>query len=271
MGIKKESKQEITRILEENFDFILNTQDSILNLEKILSTENQKVSMYQINTFMNKKGYRHDKITKAWILINEPNTSNCEYNKSQENSLNQSEFIFNNNENSSMTDDLKDFLKQNSNKKEDSISDENTSNSEETKQEIKIKSTLENISENSLIPEENIIKEIWKITNNTASNFEVVIKHLLSLSKQLSENTLLLSSINANNEINNTNYFKIPSNQMIDIIHGDTKRYELTLVINFVDAIKQKFFLKHPDITGFDKLKDTKILSMALLDYLVSN
>lgn len=54
---------------------------------------------------------------------------------------------------------------------------------------------------------------------------------------------------------------------MIDIIHGDTKRYKLTLV----NIIKQKFFLKHPEITGLDKLKDTKILSMALWDYLASN
>lgn len=93
----------------------------------------------------------------------------------------------------------------------------------------------------------------------------------MSLSKQVSENTLLLSSLNDNNEINNNDYFKIPSNQMIDIIHGDTKRYELTLVINFVNIIKQKFFLKHPEITGLDKFKDTKILSMALWDYLASN
>lgn len=37
MGTKKEIKEEITRILEENFNFILNTQDSILNLENTLS------------------------------------------------------------------------------------------------------------------------------------------------------------------------------------------------------------------------------------------
>ena len=38
MGTKKEIKEEITRILEENFDFILNSKDSLLNLENTLST-----------------------------------------------------------------------------------------------------------------------------------------------------------------------------------------------------------------------------------------
>lgn len=51
---------------------------------------------------------------------------------------------------------------------------------------------------------------------------------------------------------------------------SDSKRYELTLPIAFVDAIKQKFFLKHPDVNSIEKLKDCKILDMILWDYYTS-
>ena len=109
------------------------------------------------------------------------------------------------------------------------------------------------------------MKEIWKITDNTASNCEVILNNLLSLSKQVSENTLLLSSFNNSND-----YAEIPSNQIMAIKCSDSKRYELTLPIAFVDAIKQKFFLKHPDVNSIEKLKDCKILDMILWDYYTS-
>lgn len=277
MGTKKEIKEEITRILEANFDFILNTQDSILNLEKNLSKNELKISMYHIKTFMKNKGYIHNKSTNKWLPIN-----NNKQNASKNEEVNVKETILKTQEpdvienkpniNDSITADLKDFLKENSKNKTNTNSSKTLSPPEEKIKASNHKDDTENIRESSLVPDENIIKEIWKITDNTFSNCEVILNTLLSLSKQLSENTSLLSSLNTNSsEINNNDCFKISSNQMIDIIHGDTKRYELTLVISFVDAIKKKFFLKHPEITGLNNLKDTKILSMALLDYLASN
>lgn len=270
MGTKKEIKEEITRILEEKFDFILNTKDSLLNLQNTLSTQNLKISMYHIKTFMKNKGYAYDKTTNTWHLNNEIKSSDTEDDKYKKQPSNQDKLNPIKNENDSITDDLKNFLKENS--KNNTNSSKTPSVSEEENNKNIPNNTTENIRESSCIPEENIIKEIWKNTDNTSSNCDVILSNLLSLSKQLSEITLLLSSLNTNtNEVNNNDYFKIPSNQMIDIIHGDTKRYELTLVINFVDAIKKKFFLKHPEITRLDNLKDTKILSMVLWDYLASN
>lgn len=276
IGTKKEIKEQITSVLEENFNFILNTQDSLLNLQNTLSTNELKISMYHIKTFMNNKGYTHDKITNEWSPINITiaNPSNNEVIKDNENTLEASEHEiveYKKILSESITDDLKEFLKENSNEINKNNIIELPSNIEESTEENLQKIITENIKENSLIPEDNILKEIWKITDNTASNCEVILSSLLSISKQLSENTLLLSCLNhTNNEVNDNSYFKIPSNQMIDIIHGDTKRYELTLVINFVDSIKKKFFLKHPEITALNKLKDTKILSMVLWDYLTS-
>lgn len=272
MGTKKEIKEEITRILEEKLDFILNTKDSLLNLQNTLSTQNLKISMYHISTFMKRKGYTHDKTTNTWRLSNEFNTSDIEDDKSKNKPSKQPKLKPIKNKNDSITDDLKKFLKENSKNNTNTNSSKTPSAPEEESNKNTPNNTTENIRESSCIPEENIIKDIWKTTDNISSNTQLILSNLLSLSKQLSENTLLLTSLNTNtNEVNNNDYFKIPSNQMIDIIHGDTKRYELTLVINFVDAIKKKFFLKHPDITKVDKLKDTKILSMALLDYLASN
>lgn len=274
MGIKKEIKEEITRILEENFDFILNTKDSLLKLENTLSTNELKISMYHIKVFMKNKGYIHNKTTNTWCLNPEITSSNTEGNKSKNAISKCNKLSPTKSKSNSITDDLKDFLKENSKNNTNNYSSKTTSVVEEENNKNIPPNTTETIRESSCIPEEDIIKEIWKITDNTSSNCEVILSNLLSLSKQLSENTSLLYSININNsQISNTNddYFRIPSNQIIDIIHGDTKRYELTLVVNFVDIIKKKFFLKHPEITGLDKLKDTKILSMALWDYLTSN
>lgn len=131
MGTKKEIKEEITRILEENFNFILNTQDSILNLENTLSTSKLKISMYHIRTFMNNKGYIHNKATNEWVSINnkKKNSSNNEDIKDNETILKSNEqniLEHKENLNNSMTDDLKEFLKENSKKKSNTNSDEKT-------------------------------------------------------------------------------------------------------------------------------------------------
>lgn len=275
MGTKKEIKEEITRILEENFNFILNTQDSILNLENTLSTSKLKISMYHIRTFMNNKGYIHNKATNEWLPINnnEQNASNNEEVNVKETILKtkEAEVIENKpNINNSITDDLKNFLNENSKNKNNTNSSKTSSFLNEETDANTHKNTTKNIREGSFIPEENIMKEIWKITDNTASNCEVILNNLLSLSKQVSENTLLLSSFNNSNEINNNDYAEIPSNQIMAIKCSDSKRYELTLPIAFVDAIKQKFFLKHPDVNSIEKLKDCKILDMILWDYYTS-
>lgn len=269
MGIKKEIKEQINRILEENFDFILNTKDSLLNLENTLSTNELKISIYHIKIFMKNKGYIHNKTTNTWCLNTEITSSNTEGNKSK-NAVSKCNKL-SPTKNNSITDDLKDFLKENSKNNTNSYSSKTTSVVEEESNKNIPTNATETIRKSSCIPEEDIIKEIWKIADNTSSNCEVILSNLLSLSKQLSENTLLLSYLNTtSSEINNNDYYEVPSNQIMTIKCSDSKRYELTLPIAFVDAIKRKFFLKHSDITSVEKLKDCKILDMILWDYFTS-
>lgn len=277
MGTKKEIKEQITSILEENLDFILNTQDSILNLEKTLSTNELRISMYHIKTFMKNKGYIHNKTTNEWYSVNntEENPSNNEDINFKESSLktNEPEIIKNKETLSeTITDDLKEFLKKNSKERNNDKIIKTSLNPENKSEEIIEEIIAENINEKSLIPEENILNEIWKITDNTSSNCELILKSITSLLKLVNDISLLLSKKEDNqiNNINDSNNIEISSGQLMDILDGETKRYELTLSVAFFEAIKQKFFLKHPNRTTMTQLKDSKILYKILIDYFVS-
>ena len=275
MGTKKEIKEEITRILEENFNFILNTQDSILNLENTLSTSKLKISMYHIRTFMNNKGYIHNKATNEWVSINnkKKNSSNNEDIKDNETILKSNEqniLEHKENLNNSMTDDLKEFLKENSKKKSNTNSDEKNLTSEEKPSGNFPEIPINNIREKSLIPEKNILQEILKLSDNNSYNSEIIINAIKEVSNQLSEINSLLSTINNKNTSDTTDYIKIARYQLAAINYSESKRYEVSLSIGLVDAIKQKFFLNHPEISSIEKLKDSKILPMILFDYLIS-
>lgn len=275
MGTKKEIKEEITRILEENFNFILNTQDSILNLENTLSTSKLKISMYHIRTFMNNKGYIHNKATNEWVSINnkKKNFSNNEDIKDNETILKSNEqniLEHKENLNNSMTDDLKEFLKENSKKKSNTNSDEKNLTSEEKPSGNFPEIPINNIREKSLIPEKNILQEILKLSDNNSYNSEIIINAIKEVSNQLSEINSLLSTINNKNTSDTTDYIKIARYQLAAINYSESKRYEVSLSIGLVDAIKQKFFLNHPEISSIEKLKDSKILPMILFDYLIS-
>lgn len=275
MGTKKEIKEEIIRILEENFNFILNTQDSILNLENTLSTSELKISMYHIRTFMKNKGYIHNKITNEWVSINnkKKNSSNNEDIKDNETILKSNEqniLEHKENLNNSMTDDLKEFLKENSKKKSNTTSDEKNLTSEEKPSGNFPEMPINNIREKSLIPEKNILQEILKLSDNNSYNSEIIINAIKEVSNQLSEINSLLSTINNKNTSDTTDYIKIARYQLAAINYSESKRYEVSLSIGLVDAIKQKFFLNHPEISSIEKLKDSKILPMILFDYLIS-
>ena len=277
MGTKKEVKAEITRKLKENFNYILNSKDSILNLERVLSTDGLRISMYHIKTFMRNKGYTYDKTTNEWKVadITEESTIKNVGINNDEVTLKITQQEINKDIESqieSITDDLKNFLKKNSQeKKEDNII-EKPSNFEEKLDENITENILKNIKEKSLIPEENIIKEIWKNTDNTSSNCELILKSITMLSEQLKENPLKVSKkeYKLNNTINDNNKVEITSNQLMDILDGESKRYEMTLSVAFFEAIKQKFFLRHPDKSSIVQAKDSKILYKILIDYFTS-
>lgn len=271
MGTKKEIKEEITRTLEENFNFILNTKDSILSLENTLSTSELKISMYHIKTFMKNKGYIHNKTTNEWDSVNntEQTSSNNEDINSKESDLENTEpETIKNSE--TMTDDLKEFLKENSKQRNDEKIIKKTLNINDKSKENIDEIITENIKENSLIPEENILQEILKLSDNSSYNSEVIINVIKKVFNQLSEINLLLSTIQNKTSSDTTDYIKISREQLAAINYSESKRYELSLTTGLVDAIKQKFFLSHPEITSVEKLKDSKILPMILFDYLIS-
>lgn len=275
MGTKKEIKEEITRILEENFDFILNSKDSLLNLENTLSTNELKISMYHIKIFMKNKGYIHNKTTNEWnsVSTTEQTSSNNECISSKKPSLESTKSKTIKNQETldeTITGDLKRFLKKNSNdKNNDKIIKTPLNLKDKSKENIE-EVIEENIREKSLIPDENILNEIWKITDNTSSNCELILKSITSLSQQVIKTSLLLSSSKQDNNINENTNLKISSAQLMDILDGKTKRYELTLPIAFFEAIREKFFLKYPDKTSIEELKDSKILYKILIDFFVS-
>ena len=191
MGTKKEIKEEITRILEENFDFILNSKDSLLNLENTLSTNELKISMYHIKIFMKNKGYIHNKTTNEWnsVSTTEQTSSNNECISSKKPSLESTKSKTIKNQETldeTITGDLKRFLKKNSNdKNNDKIIKTPLNLKDKSKENIE-EVIEENIREKSLIPDENILNEIWKITDNTSSNCELILKSITSLSQQVS-------------------------------------------------------------------------------------
>lgn len=270
MGTKKEVKAEITRRLEENFSFILNSKDSIFNLERILSTHDLRISMYHIKIFMKNKGYTYDKTTNEWRVIDsdEENTLKNEGINEEEATLKVTQHEIDEDKEvsiESITDDLKKCLKENSEKKKRGNIIEEPSNFEEKSEE----NITENIKKKSLISEENIIKEIWKNTDNTSSNCELILKSITMLSEQLKENYLIISQkeYKLNNITNDINKVEISSNQWMDILDGESKRYEMTLSVAFFEAIKQKFFLRHPDKSSMIQSKDSKILYKILIDY----
>ena len=180
MGTKKEIKEEITRILEENFDFILNSKDSLLNLENTLSTNELKISMYHIKIFMKNKGYIHNKTTNEWnsVSTTEQTSSNNECISSKKPSLESTKSKTIKNQETldeTITGDLKRFLKKNSkDKNNDKIIKTPLNLKDKSKENIE-EVIEENIREKSLIPDENILNEIWKITDNTSSNCELMV------------------------------------------------------------------------------------------------
>ncbi len=277
MGTKKEVKAEIIRKLEENFNYILNSKDSILNLERVLSTKDLRISMYHIKIFMRNKGYTYDKSTNEWKAthITEENTMKNEGINEDEVTLKITQQEISKvveGRSESITDDLKNFLKKNSQEKKERNIIEKTSNFEGKSDENITENILKNIKEKSLIPEENIIKEIWKNTDNTSSNCELILKSITMLSEQLKDNPLKVSKkeYKINNITNDKNKVEIPSNQLMDILDGESKRYEMTLSVAFFEAIKQKFFLRHPDKSSTVQAKDSKILYKILIDYFTS-
>lgn len=277
MGTKKEVKAEIIRKLEENFNYILNSKDSILNLERILSTKDLRISMYHIKIFMKDRGYIYDKTTNEWKAadITEENTIKNEGINEDGVALKITQQEINKDIESqieSITDDLKNFLKKNSQEKKEDNTIQKPSNFEEKSEENISENILKNIKEKSLIPEENIIKEIWKNTDNVSSNCELILKSITMLSEQLKENPLNVSKkeYKLNNPINDNNKVEILPNQLMDILDGENKRYEMTLSVAFFEAIKQKFFLRHPDKSSTVQAKDSKILYKILIDYFTS-
>lgn len=278
MGTKKEVKAEIIRKLEENFNYILNSKDSILNLERILSTKDLRISMYHIKIFMKDRGYIYDKTTNEWKAadITEENTIKNEGINEDEVTLKITEQEIDKDiesQTKSIMDDLKNYMKKKSQeKKEDNII-EKSSNFEGKLDENVTENILKNIKEKSLIPEENIIKEIWKNTDNISSNCELILKSITMLSEQLKESPLKVSKkeYKLNNNTNdNNNKVEIPPNQLMEILDGENKRYEMTLSVAFFEAIKQKFFLRHPDKSSTVQAKDSKILYKILIDYFTS-
>ena len=278
MGTKKEVKAEIIRKLEENFNYILNSKDSILNLERILSTKDLRISMYHIKIFMKDRGYIYDKTTNEWKAadITEENTIKNEGINEDEVTLKITEQEIDKDiesQTKSIMDDLKNYMKKKSQeKKEDNII-EKSSNFEGKLDENVTENILKNIKEKSLIPEENIIKEIWKNTDNISSNCELILKSITMLSEQLKESPLKVSKkeYKLNNTTNdNNNKVEIPPNQLMEILDGENKRYEMTLSVAFFEAIKQKFFLRHPDKSSTVQAKDSKILYKILIDYFTS-
>ena len=231
--------------------------------------------MYHIKTFMKNKGYIHNKTTNEWYSVSttEQTSSNNECISSKKPSLESTKSKTIKNQETldeTITGDLKRFLKKNSkDKNNDKIIKTPLNLKDKSKENIE-EVIEENIREKSLIPDENILNEIWKITDNTSSNCELILKSITSLSQQVIKTSLLLSSSKQDNNINENTNLKISSAQLMDILDGKTKRYELTLPIAFFEAIREKFFLKYPDKTSIEELKYSKILYKILIDFFVS-
>ena len=262
-------KEQIKRILEENFESILENKNSVLNLEKTLSTKELPISRYKIIEFMKAKGYKHNKDTNSWdkdaSTVNIP--SNNEDIKSKEKfptSITNPCLPSNDSLNISLTDDLRNHLKNGAKKKNSSKSVNTTSNLEHKPNESIKEIIATNIKEKSAIPEDNIINEMRKIIDNTASNCELILDSITKLSEQLDTTNSLLPKVTEDN-------ISIPATKLLDILSSKPKKYDTTLPITLFELCIDKYCLRNPDKQeDIRNSKTSNIIKKLLIDYFVS-